>query len=83
MTQILKTENCIITTYHIILHVLFIIIASIIIIFHYSGLGQLIVAFYMNVTTVINRDEKLAISGALLVSLGVVSIPFYTVVSCP
>ena len=32
----------------------------IIIIFHYSGLGQLIVAFYMNVTTVINRDEKLA-----------------------
>ena len=75
--------NCIITTYYIILRVLFIIIASIIIIFHYSGLGQLIVAFYMNVTTVINRDEKLAISGALLVSLGVVNILFYTVVSCP
>ena len=59
------------------------IIIIIIIILYCAGLGQLIVAFYMNVTTVINRDEKLAISGALLVSLGVVSIPLYTVVSCP
>ena len=70
---------------HIILYCMYYLSLSpvIIIIFHYSGLGQLIVAFYMNVTTVINRDEKLAISGALLVSLGVVSILFYTVVSCP
>jgi len=48
------------------------IVGAILLVF---SLGQLITAFYMNVTSIVNPADKLAISGALLVSLGVLLFP--------
>lgn len=45
-----------------------------------TALAQLVVTFYMNLTAVINAEDKKNVSGAMMVSMGVVGC--YTLSIC-